>query len=89
MRLLLENWRKYLKKRKSHPSPSADYIFSHPRFEDVRNAIRNNEDLGNLGIDPGELYSLVSAISNEKEFDDDDRLLDVLMDLFRKSRGYK
>ena len=87
MKLLLENWRQYLKE--SHPSPSADYIFSHPRFEDVRNAIRNNEDLGNLGIDPGELYSLVSAISNEKEFDDDDRLLDVLMDLFRKSRGYK
>ena len=87
MKLLFENWRQYLKE--SHPSPSADYIFSHPRLEDVRNAIRNDEDLGNLGIDPGELYSLVSVISNEKEFDDDDRLLDVLMDLFRKSRAYK
>ena len=87
MKHLLENWRQYLKE--SHPSPSADYIFSHPRLEDVRNAIRNDEDLGELGIDPGELYSLVSVISNEKEFDDDDRLLDVLMDLFRKSRAYK
>jgi hypothetical protein len=83
MKLLLENWRQYLKE--SHPSPSADYISSHPRFEDVRNAIRNNEDLGNLGIDPSELYKLVSFISDEEEFDDDDRLLDVLMDLFNKS----
>jgi len=89
MKLLLENWRKYLKKRKSHPSPSADYIFSHPRLEDVRNAIRNDEDLGKLGIDPGELYKLVSVISDEEEFDDDDRLLDVLMGLFMKNRAYK
>ena len=87
MKLLLENWRQYLKE--SHPSPSADYIFSHPRLEDVRNAIRNNEDLGNLGIDPSELYRLVSVISDEKEFDDDDKILDVLMDLFMKSRAYK
>ena len=83
MKLLLENWRQYLKE--SHPSASADYIFSHPRLEVVRNAIRNDEDLGNLGIDPGELYRLVSVISDEKEFDDDDKILDVLMDLITKS----
>ena len=83
MKLLLENWRQYLKE--SHPSASADYIFSHPRLEDVSNAIRNDEDLGNLGIDPGELYRLVSVISDEKEFDDDDKILDVLMDLITKS----
>ena len=83
MKLLLENWRQYLKE--SHPSASADYIFSHPRLEDVRNAIRNDEDLDNLGIDPSELFKLVSLISNEEEFDDDDSLLDVLMNLLNKS----
>ena len=83
MKLLIENWRQYI--RESHPSPSANYIFSHPRLEDVRNAIRNDEDLDNLGIDPSELFKLVSLISNEEEFDDDDSLLDVLMNLLNKS----
>ncbi len=83
MKLLLENWRGYLKE--SHPSPSANYILSHLRREDVRNAIRNNEDLGSLGISPGELYNLVSSIMDEDEFEDDDSLLDVLMDIFNNS----
>ena len=83
MKLLLENWRGYLKE--CHPSPSADYILSHHRLEDVRNAIRNNEDLGSLGISPGELYKLVSLIMDEDEFEDDDNLLDILMDLFDTS----
>ena len=86
MQNIVENWREYPKE--SHPSPSADYILSHHRREYVRNAIRNNEDLGSLGIIPGELYKLVSSIMDEDEFEDDDNLLDVLMDIFNNSYKY-
>ena len=82
MKLILENWKKFL--IENHPSPSADYILSDPKMDKVRDAMRNKEDLSTLGISPCELYNIGTALLGEEEFVDDDEMLDVVMDLFSK-----
>ena len=68
----------------NHPSPSADYILTDPKMGKVRDAIRNKEDLSTLGISPCELYNIGTVLLDEKEFADNDEVLDVVMDLFSK-----
>ena len=82
MKLILENWKKFL--TENHPPPSADYVLSDPKMDKVRDAMRNKEDLSTLGIDPCELYNIGTALLDEKEFADNDEMLDVVMDLFSK-----
>ena len=82
MKLILENWKKFL--TENHPSPSADYIFTDPKMDKVRDAMRNKEDLSTLGISPCELYNIGTALLGEEEFVDDEEMLDVMMDLFSK-----
>jgi hypothetical protein len=68
----------------NHPPPSADYILSDPKMDKVRDAMRNKEDLSTLGISPCELYNIGTALLDEKEFADNDEMLDIVMDLFSK-----
>ena len=82
MKLILENWKKFL--TESQPSPSADYILSDPKMDKVRDAMRYKEDLSTLGISPCELYNIGTALLGEEEFADNDEMLDVVMDLFDK-----
>jgi len=82
MKLILENWKKFL--TESQPPPSADYILSDPKMDKVRDAMRNKEDLSTLGIGPCELYNIGTALLDEEGLLDDDEILDVVMDLFNK-----
>ena len=82
MKLILENWKKFL--TESHPPPSADYILTDPKMDKVRDAMRNKEDLSTLGIGPCELYNIGTVLLDEEEFADNDEMLDIVMDLFSK-----
>lgn len=93
MKLLLENWQEFLKEspNRDHPAASGDYLFTHPALSIIRKSIRDKEDLNKLrdklDMDTGEFSELVTIISNEPEFDDDDELLDFIMGTFKRTKN--
>ena len=93
MKLLLENWQEFLKEspNRDHPAPAGDYLFTHPALRIIRKSIRDKEDLNKLrdklDMDTGEFSELITIISNEPEFDDDDELLDFIMGTFKRTKN--
>ena len=93
MKLLLENWQEFLKEspNRDHPGPAGDYLFTHPALSIIRKSIRDKEDLNKLrdklDMDTGEFSELITIISNEPEFDDDDELLDFIMGTFKRTKN--
>jgi hypothetical protein len=93
MKLLLENWQEFLKEspNRDHPAASADYLFTHPALSIIRKSIRDKEDLNKLrdklDMDTGQFSELITIISNEPEFDDDDELLDFIMGTFKRTKN--
>ena len=93
MKLLLENWQEFLKEspNRDHPAPAGDYLYTHPALSIIRKSIRDKEDLNTLRdklhMDTGEFSELITIISNEPEFDDNDELLDFIMGTFKRTRN--
>ena len=75
------------------PSASSQYLHSHPALEQLRQAVRDRKDMIQVrsaivddpdsGIDSDEFYRLMSVVSNEPEFEDDNDLLDFVVSSFR------